>query len=48
MSAPDAQKLIFAWTSFGIVNTIVAAISVTDSRINIAIEFIVWRFVRAI
>jgi hypothetical protein len=48
MSVPDAQKLIFAWTAFGIENTIVAATSVTDIRINIAIEFIVWKIIRAI
>jgi hypothetical protein len=41
MSSPDAQKLIFAWTSCGIVNTIVAARRVTDNRTNIAIEFMV-------
>ncbi|HZA71035.1 MAG TPA: hypothetical protein VE548_15160 [Nitrososphaeraceae archaeon] len=43
MSIPDAQKLIFACTAFGIENTIVAATSVRDSRTNIAIEFIVWK-----
>jgi hypothetical protein len=41
MSVPDAQKLIFACTAFGIENTIVAATSMSDSRTNIAVEFIV-------
>ena len=48
MSVSDAQKLIFACTAFGIENTIVAATSVTDSRINIAIEFIIWKIIIAI
>ncbi|MBC8157552.1 hypothetical protein H7X64_05235 [Armatimonadetes bacterium] len=48
MSVPDAQKLIFACTAIGIENTIVAAISVRDSKTNIAIEFIVWKIIRAI
>ena len=48
MSVSDAQKLIFACTVFGIENTIVAETNVTDSRINIAIEFIVWKIIRAI
>jgi hypothetical protein len=42
MLVPDAQKLIFASTAFGIASTIVAATSVKDIRTNIAIEFIVW------
>ncbi|HVE37050.1 MAG TPA: hypothetical protein VNA18_02530 [Nitrososphaeraceae archaeon] len=42
MSVPDAQKLIFACTAFGIENTIVAATSVRDTKTNITIEFIVW------
>ncbi|MDP9490030.1 MAG: hypothetical protein M3P28_07525 [Thermoproteota archaeon] len=41
MLVPDAQKLIFASTVFGIASTIVAALSVKDIRTNIAIEFIV-------
>ena len=41
MLVPDAQKLIFASTAFGIASTIVAATNVKDIRTNIAIEFIV-------
>ena len=48
MLVPDAQKLIFACTAFGIENTIVVATSVRDRRTNIAIEFIVWMIIRAI
>jgi len=42
MSVPDAQKLIFAYTAFGIENARVAAISVIDIMTNIATEFIGW------
>ena len=42
MSVPDAQKLIFACTAFGIENARVAAISVTDISTNSATEFIGW------
>ena len=45
MFVPDAQKLIFASTAFGIENTIVAATSVRDTRTNIAVEFIVWKMI---
>ena len=48
MLVPDAQKLIFACTAFGIEYTIVAATSVRDSRRNIAVEFIVWKIIGAI
>ena len=48
MLVPEAQKLIFASTAFGIANIKVATTSVKDIRTNIAIEFIVSKIIIAI